>query len=411
MDKKVFRLFKVPFIILTSGMLLFAAAFFAARELSGGFIYLFFLPGIFVFLAGYFHLIFYFIRILKPGDEYRVVSILKDSKELKNAPRVVVIGGGTGLSVLLRGLKKLTDNITAIVTVTDDGASSGRLVRDFDILPPGDIRNCLVSLASAEPLMTELFQYRFGGSGDLGGHNFGNLFITALKGLTGDFERAIIESSRVLAIKGKVLPASLSPVTLGAVFEDGGTLGGESAITASGRKIKRVFLTPGDAGTTKNVIESIEKSDIIILGPGSLYTSIIPNLLINDLRRAVKSSSSRKVYICNVMTQRGETGGYKLSDHVRAVYEHCGPGVIDFVLVYTGLADAGLAEKYRLEGSEQVVLDIEKIREFGVKIIPGRILSADGFLRHDPDKLAAAIRDNFFYAKEDNFDRHNCSMS
>ena len=349
-----------------------------------------------MFLAGYFYLIHYFIRVLKPGDEYRVVSILKDSRGLKNAPRVVVIGGGTGLSVLLRGLKKLTDNITAIVAVTDDGASSGRLVRDFDILPPGDIRNCLVSLASAEPLMTELFQYRFGGSGDLGGHNFGNLFITALKGLTGDFERAIIESSRVLAIKGRVLPASLEPVSLGAVFEDGGILCGESAIAGAGRRIKRVFLTPGDAGTTKNVIESIEKSDIIIFGPGSLYTSVIPNLLINDLCRAVKSSRARKVYICNVMTQKGETTGYKLSDHVRAVYEHCGPGVLDCVLVNTGLADKLLADKYKLEGAEQVVLDIDRIREFGVKIIPGKLIGSGDYLRHDPDMLAGAIRDNFF---------------
>jgi uncharacterized cofD-like protein len=238
------------------------------------------------------------------------LDIMFQKRYLEKGLDIVVIGGGTGLSVLLHGLKDYTSNITAIVTVADSGGSSGRLREQFDVLPPGDIRNCLVALADAEPLMRQLFQFRFGGESDLKGHNFGNLFITAMTQVTGDFDQAIKESSKVLAIRGKVLPATLDNVVLLAEHIDGSLSEGEADIPKKRVPIKRVFLRPSDASATPEALKAIEEATLIIIGPGSLYTSILPNLLIKDITKALVKTDAKKVYVCNVLTQPGETENF-----------------------------------------------------------------------------------------------------
>src|SRR5690554_3902621 len=233
-----------------------------------------------------------------------------------NGPRIVTIGGGTGLGTILRGLKKTTDNLTAIVTVADDGGSSGRLRAEFGILPPGDIRNCLIAMADLEPLMEKLMQYRFNGGTGLSGHSFGNLFITAMTGITGDFEKAIEASSQVLAVRGRVYPATLANVQLHAELSDGRKVTGESTIGKSDCSIRRVYMEPSTAEALPEAIKAIEEADVVILGPGSLYTSVIPPLLVRGIREALQNTKAPKVYICNVMTQPGETTGFTASDHL-----------------------------------------------------------------------------------------------
>ena len=253
------------------------------------------------------------------------------------APRVAALGGGTGLSTLLRGLKAHTPHITAIVTVADDGGSSGRLRRELGVLPPGDFRNCLAALADDESLMTRLFQYRFGQGEGLNGHSFGNLFITALVGVTGSFERAILEAERVLAVRGRVLPSTLENVTLVADLRaeaaDLARVRGESAIPKAGRSIERVFLQPEEARAYPEAVRAILQADLIVAGPGSLFTSVLPNLLIPGIRRAVAASPAIKVYVCNVAAQPGETDGFDAGMHVRALQRHVGRGLFPYVLV------------------------------------------------------------------------------
>lgn len=254
---------------------------------------------------------------------------------LRRGPKIVAIGGGTGLPVTLSGLKEYTSNITAIVTMADDGGSSGRLRQTFRIPPPGDVRNCLVSLADASPLMHELFQYRFQDDPGLGGHSFGNLFLTAMSDLTGDFEKAIKESSRILAIRGVVVPVTLERVSLGAELLDKSMVDGESNISHSKSPIAKVFLKPEGAAATPEALQAIRQADVIVLGPGSLYTSILPNLLISRIADEIRHSKAMKLYICNIMTQPGETTGYSLSDHLSAIERHAGPGLFEYVVVNT----------------------------------------------------------------------------
>ncbi|HEY4552493.1 MAG TPA: YvcK family protein [Bacillaceae bacterium] len=307
-------------------------------------------------------------------------------------PKVVVIGGGTGLSVLLRGLKKFPVDITAIVTVADDGGSSGRLRDELEIPPPGDIRNVLAALSDVEPLVEEMFQHRFKTSNELSGHSLGNLIIAALTSITGDFVHAVKEMSRVLNVHGKVLPAANQSVVLHAEMEDGTIVSGESKIPFSGKKIKRVFLTPEVIKPLPETIRSIREADLIIVGPGSLYTSILPNLLVPGLGAEVCNAKAKKLYICNLMTQAGETLGFTASNHIEALYDHMKCPFIDIVLVNNEEVPPVLQSKYKEEMAQPVLYDVDRLISLGVKVIYDKIINYDdGLIRHDTEKVANII--------------------
>ncbi len=307
----------------------------------------------------------------------------------KHRKKIVIIGGGTGLSTLLRGLKKLPLDITAIVTVADDGGSSGRLRDDYDIPPPGDIRNVLAALSEVEPLVEEMFQFRFTNSSELEGHSLGNLMITALTSITGDFAHAITEMSRVLNIHGKVLPAANQLVTLHAQFEDKTIVTGESKIPDYGKKIEKVFITPDDVKPLPEAINLIRQADIIAIGPGSLYTSILPNLLVEDIRKAVIRSKAKKVYICNLMTQAGETNNYTAYDHVEALIDHVGENFIDSLLISNEEIPENVQYLYKQEKASPVKIDIEKLETLDIEIVKKDIsIVYNGAVRHDAIKVA-----------------------
>jgi len=334
-----------------------------------------------------------FIKVILPPGNKDLATILYEKRHLERGPRIVVVGGGTGLSVLLHGIKEFTSNIKAIVTVADSGGSSGRLREQFDVLPPGDIRNCLVALADAEPLMQKLFQFRFKEGGDLEGHNFGNLFITAMTKVTGDFEVAIKESSKVLAIRGQVIPSTLERVTLVAEYKDGSHIKGEDKIPERKLPIKKVSLEPENASAAEEALKAIEEADVIILGPGSLYTSIIPNLIIKGISDAIAKATAMKIYVCNVMTQPGETDGYKASDHLRALIGHSGKkNIVNFCVVNTATrVPKELLEKYEQQKSFPVIADSKAIKDLGCSVVEGSLISAANFVRHDSEKLAKII--------------------
>ncbi len=306
-------------------------------------------------------------------------------------PRVVALGGGTGLSTLLRGLKLHTGSITAIVTVTDDGGSSGRLRAEMGVLPPGDIRNCLVALADAEPLMKQLFDYRFNGEGPLAGHNFGNLFIAAMSEIMGDFELAVKESSKVLLVRGEVLPATLDDCTLGASLIDGREVLGETSVGAGTSRIERVFLRPARPSPLPEALRAIEEADAIVLGPGSLYTSVMPNLLVNGVADAIAASEAVKIYVCNVMTEPGETQGYTAQDHLAAIFRHAGPDVVDWIIVNDAPISDAMVQKYLHEGAEPVKCDGKILESMGVRVVEAPVASQAELVRHDPDAIAAEV--------------------
>lgn len=334
-----------------------------------------------------------FISVFLPMREKELVNIMYQKRQLERGYKIVVIGGGTGLSTLLHGIKEYTSNITAVVTVADDGGSSGKLRDQFDVLPPGDIRNCLVALADAEPLMQELFQFRFKEGSEFQGHNFGNLFITAMSKLTGDFDKAIKESSKVLAIRGQVVPSTLERVRLVAEHQNGHKTFGESRISQSMSPVRKLYLTPKECAPSPEALKAFSEADAIILGPGSLYTSIIPNLLVGGISEAIAKSGALKIYICNVMTQAGETDDYTASDHVKAIIEHTNAKVIDYCIVNTARAPEELLIRYRGENAYPVRVDSEKIKELGITVIEIEVMSAEDYLRHDPEKLARVIID------------------
>jgi len=330
-------------------------------------------------------------------DQAGVVDVVYRHRARQRGPKVVAIGGGHGLNTLLRGLKEYTDNITAIVTVADDGGSSGRLRRELGILPPGDFRNCIAALSDAEELITELFQYRFQGNSHLDGHSFGNLYLSAMTALTGSFEAALAESSRVLAVRGRVLPSTLAQVTLEAEVgigaggpaadrvEEWRRVRGESAIAAARGRIRRVALDPEDAPAYPEAIRTIFDADLIVAGPGSLYTSVLPNLLVRDLAGAIGAARGLKVYVCNVATQIGETQGYDVHAHVRALYDHVGPGLFRTVLAnntFIGPAPPG-------QGVEWVRPPEREPRDY--RLILRDLVDRQQPWRHDPDKLAQAL--------------------
>jgi len=330
--------------------------------------------------------------LLKPfteADSEAVVNAVYVYHQRGRGPKVVAIGGGHGLSVLLRGLKRHTSNVTAIVTVADDGGSSGRLRRELGVLPPGDFRNCIAALADNEALTTQLFQYRFGDGNGLNGHSFGNLFITAMAEVTGSFERAILESGRVLAIQGRVLPSTLRDVTLMADLraEPAGVnrVTGESSITEADGAIERVYLEPDDAPAYPEVVRALLEADLIVAGPGSLYTSVLPNLLVPDVARAVATSRALKVYVCNVATQRGETDGYSASEHIAALEAHVGGGLFHTILTNDNL-------DVDFEVTQGVTLVSAGFpSDTGYRVVAADLIDPAHPWRHDSDKLARAL--------------------
>lgn len=313
----------------------------------------------------------------------------------ENGPKIVVIGGGTGLSTLLRGLKKYTANLTAIVTVSDDGGGSGMLRRDIGILPPGDIRHCMEALANAEPIMTDLLKYRFT-EGSLAGQCFGNLLLAAMDGVTGSFEEAVRQMGHVLAITGRVLPVTSADVQLEAVFENGSSVIGESSIFAFKKeqdcRISRVALIPEKPAALPDALDAITQADLILLGPGSLYTSIIPNLLVEGIVDALCRAKALKMYICNIMTQEGETEGYTAADHVEALMAHGAPGMVDLCLANSQAVPDWLLERYKQEDAAPLVVDRERFGQKGLELVERPMASQDSdFARHSSDRLAREV--------------------
>ncbi|MFX3622559.1 MAG: uridine diphosphate-N-acetylglucosamine-binding protein YvcK [Ectobacillus sp.] len=312
--------------------------------------------------------------------------------EKAKKPKMVIIGGGTGLSVLLRGLKKYPVDITTIVTVADDGGSSGRLRDALEIPPPGDVRNVLAALSDVEPLVEELFQHRFTTGEGLAGHALGNLLLAGMTSITGDFFHAITEMSKVLNVRGRVLPAANQSVVLHAEFEDGEVVTGESKIPYCGKKIRRVFLTPEHVEPLSETLNEIRKADLIVLGPGSLYTSIIPNLIVKKIGAAVLEAKAKKVYVCNVMTQAGETLGYTAADHVQALHQHVGGDFIHTIIVNNKEIPARLLKRYEKEMAAPVLCDEARLQQLGIEVIQDRLVKYDGdVVRHDTLKLASIL--------------------
>lgn len=318
-----------------------------------------------------------------------------DRDQWEKGPKIVVVGGGTGLSTLLRGLKRYTANLTAIVTVSDDGGGSGMLRRDIGILPPGDIRHCMEALANAEPIMTDLLKYRFT-EGSLRGQCFGNLLLAAMDGVTGSFEEAVRQMGHVLAITGRVLPVTSADVQLEAVFENGSSIVGESSIYAFKKeqdcRIDHVALIPEKPAALPDALEAIAEADLILLGPGSLYTSIIPNLLVDGVVEALCKARALKVYICNIMTQEGETEGYTAADHVEALMAHGAPGMVDLCLANSQAVPGWLLERYKQEDAAPLVVDRERFAEMGLELVERPVASQDSnFARHSSDRLAREV--------------------
>jgi uncharacterized cofD-like protein len=321
--------------------------------------------------------------------------------------RVVAIGGGTGLSTLLHGLKDYvarrrqeTDrhpisDLAAIVTVTDDGGSSGRLRREYRVLPPGDIRNCMVALSQDEALLGRLFQYRFNSGRGLRGHSFGNLFLTALTHVTGDFAEAVRVSGEVLAIRGRIFPTTIENVSLEAVMTNGKIVKGETSIAKSGKKIRRLRLNPRRVRPLPEVLEAIAHADLILIGPGSLYTSILPNLLVSGVAEAIESSSATRVYVANLMTQPGETDEYSLGDHVRAIYSHTRRKLFDWVVASNQPISQEVARRYRSRGAEPVRVDITELQRLGLRCLLDNLLAEHGVVRHDAARLSHLLIEEF----------------
>ena len=362
--------------------------------------------GIIFFFVGWLKTNYSILDVNNDRNRHAVLEDLYRRRKLNRGPKIVAIGGGTGLSTMLKGIKKITNNITAIVTVGDDGGSSGKLREELGVLPPGDIRSCIAALADDEDLVAKLFQYRFKDCAGLSGHSFGNLFLTAMCSITGNMVNAVQESSKVLSIRGRVLPSTLDDMRLVAEMEDGSIIKGESNIPESGKKIKRLFTEPAKCKPLEDTIIAIQEADIIILGPGSLYTSVIPNLLISDISRAVSEAKAKKIYVCNIMTQPGETDGFSVSDHIKTLIKHAKyEKIIDAVLVNTELPEELIAP-YRDAGSEPVDVDEKEVNKMGIEIVQKNLIAdkrfEDGhssFVRHSPMRLARIIY--YWYRKSE----------
>jgi uncharacterized cofD-like protein len=331
----------------------------------------------------------------KPSNVEEIGDILYKRKLLASRPKIVVIGGGTGISTMLRGLKSYTSNITAIIAVSDDGGGSGALRNDLGMLPPGDIRNCILALAETEPVMDKLLKYRFT-EGSLKGQSFGNLFLAAMNGISDSFEQAVKHMGEVLAVTGRVYPVTEENVFLIAQLEDGSLIRGESKIgghhlTHPGR-IKRVMFDKENVSPVHQAVDAIYEADLIVLGPGSLYTSIIPNILVDGISDAIADSRATRVYVSNIMTQPGETEEYTAGDHINAINEHAGKPLIDICLVNSGRITTAVMKKYQADGAGPVMIDLSKIKRMGIRLIEKDLVKiSNDLVRHDSDKLAQAI--------------------
>ncbi len=355
--------------------------------------------GLIAFLVGFTFFYRSIIRTAQGNDSRPILDKLWEQHIAVGKPKIVAIGGGHGLSVLLRGLKQYTTNITAIVTVADDGGSSGRLRRELGVLPPGDFRMCIAALADDESLVTQLFQYRFGGGNGLSGHSFGNLFIAAMAELTGSFERAVVESSKVMAIKGRIVPSTLQDVTLCAELREltpptsgvsadpaRTAVRGESSIGKTGYPIERVWLEPHDPQAFPDAVRAILDADAVVIGPGSLFTSVMPNLLVTGITQAIKQSRARRIYVANVATERGETDKFTLSDHIKALEQHIGRGIIDTVI-----ANNAVPAEFKPPSGVDMVLAEESLQGGTARVITANVSDSEQPWRHDPQKLARTI--------------------
>jgi uncharacterized cofD-like protein len=325
--------------------------------------------------------------------------------------RIVAVGGGTGLSTLLGGLKEYVaprrhdgrrwpiGDVAAVVTVTDDGGSSGRLRREYSVLPPGDIRNCMVALSTDEHLLGRLFQYRFHTGRGLRGHSFGNLFLTAMSHVTGDFTEAVRLSGQVLAIRGRIFPSTPQNVSLEAVLEDGTVVAGETKIGQCRKRIRRVRLVPRTVRPLPEVLEAIAQADVILLGPGSLYTSIIPNLLVSGVAEAIKRSPAVCVYIANLMTQPGETRGYSLADHVRAIEQHTPRRLIDWIVINRRSVSAPVEKRYHAQGAELIRADLAELQRMGLRCVYDDLLDEHGVVRHNRERLTRLLLEEFVFRR------------
>ncbi len=333
---------------------------------------------------------------------------MKTSLESRSpSVRVVALGGGTGLSTMLHGLKEHVAepgssetgqpiaDLTAIVTVTDDGGSSGRLRREYRILPPGDIRNCMVALSKDEHLLSKLFQYRFPAGRGLGGHSFGNLFLTALTNSTGDFPKAVQLSAQVLAIRGRIFPSTAQNVTLEAELEDGRMVAGETKISRSRKRIRRVYLVPRRVRPLPEALEALRRADLILIGPGSLYTSILPNLLVQEVSEIIANARATRVYIANLMTQPGETQHYSVADHVHAIYAHTRPGLFDFAVINRSPISPEVRRRYKAQGAEPVDPSLRELSQMGLSYVTGNFLRQGNVARHDQSRLTRVLLDEF----------------
>jgi len=362
---------------------------FDSTGLAFGFLAALMIAG-FWFYKG-FKSVFQVISLRDQEVSERLKEMVFQAKKPESLPSIVALGGGTGLSSLLKGLKEFAVDVTAIVTVTDDGGSSGRLRKEMQILPPGDIRNCLVALSRSESLLSRLFQYRFEEAGEISGHSFGNLFIAAMTNLLGDFGSAVREASNILAIRGHVLPVTCENVQLSAQFSDGTIIDGETAITQARKRIVKISLKPSGALANPEALSAIDQARMIILGPGSLFTSIIPNLLVPDIAERINHSPARVIYVCNVMTQPGETDNFTAADHVEAIFENTPLKRIDYVLVNSRRASKPLMSKYEGMGQYWVPPTVTRIERRGIKVLTGDFLSQTDLVRHNPTALGVAV--------------------
>ncbi len=391
----------IGIILLTYSIVGFLYTLNRGIEYNGFFIFILFL-GVFFLVSGiknYTKKIITLINFeaLNIGSNRKLKNIIYEKSILVKGPKIVAIGGGTGLSNMLRGLKKYTSNITAIVTVADDGGGSGMLREDLGMLPPGDIRNCIIALADTEPVMEDLFEYRFK-EGILENQNFGNLFLAAMDGISDNFLEAVKKTSSVLAVTGRVLPVTLDNVQLFARLKNGSLVRGESTIPKECIKrnspIEQVFLEPKEVAGVKEATDAILEADAIVFGPGSVYTSVIPNLMVSDVREAIEKSSGLKIYVCNIMTQPGESDNFTVQDHIRALYKHCEGLSIDYAIINrtNDGSDYETKRKYLDEGADFVKLEEGKNDGLKVKYIQSNIMKIkNGYIRHDENKLANIV--------------------
>jgi len=348
------------------------------------------LLGVIAMIIGFKRMLHSIISVLLPDDEGRIVDVIYSRQHLRRGPKIVVIGGGTGLSTLLRGLKNYTMNLTAIVTVADDGGSSGRLRNEMGILPPGDIRNCLVALSDTENIMEKLFSYRFD-TGTLKGHSLGNLFLAGMADTFGDFQKGIENVSKVFALRGSVYPSALEQVVLSAELVDGTFVKGETQVRDTTGRIKRVYLEPEDCKAPPEALKALEEADLVVLGPGSLYTSVLPNLLVKDIREKLKELDVPCIYVCNIMTEPGETDEFDVVDHLQALIDHIGAGIVDVVVANKQEISKELLERYAQEGSYPVRGNAASVEWLGVKYVEEDLLQEGETIRHDPDRLARIL--------------------